>query len=151
MMLHYNICCRSGKYVYKPTMNRTCCPQYPIRCDVANLRLTKSQKRVIKQVNRYLSCGEYRAVTSAEPERHDREETLAASAAVGCQMITDDIKLQGAVASTVDTGTTSAVKAAGTSGSQSTKSVSSAGCDKKAVHKIPKPGVCFCVICSICV
>ena len=47
--------CRSGKYTYKPTMSVTCCPMYPIRCAVANLRLTKSQKKVIKQVNQYLS------------------------------------------------------------------------------------------------
>ena len=27
--LFYNF--RSGKYVYKPVMNKTCCPQYTIR------------------------------------------------------------------------------------------------------------------------
>lgn len=96
---------RSGKYVYKPILNRTCCPAYTIRlvgillllfyyyhfvfvilflsfyccyfivvilllsfcccchfktvysfhrCDVLNLKLTKSQKKVLKTFNRFL-------------------------------------------------------------------------------------------------
>jgi len=59
--------CRSGKYTYKPTMSKTCCPMYPIRCAVANLRLTKSQKKVIKQVNQYLSYD----------QRHTKEASTA--------------------------------------------------------------------------
>eukprot|EP00916_Digyalum_oweni_P017993 GHVL01030044.1.p1 GENE.GHVL01030044.1~~GHVL01030044.1.p1 ORF type:complete len:194 (-),score=16.30 GHVL01030044.1:149-730(-) len=49
---------RSGKYCYKPTMNMTCCPQYTIRCDVPNFKLSKSQKKIIKRVNRYLITGQ---------------------------------------------------------------------------------------------
>lgn len=67
---------RSGKYVYKPILNKTCCPAYTIRlvgilllsfccchfkivycfhrCDVLNLKLTKSQKKVLKTFNRFL-------------------------------------------------------------------------------------------------
>ena len=85
-------------------------------------------------------------MTSAEPERHGREEARAAAtaAAVGCQVISDDVKLPGTVSSTLDTGSTSAASAAGASGPpQSKKTTSSAGSDKKAVHKIPKPGMCF--------
>lgn len=48
---------RSGKYCYKPTMNLTCCPQYTIRCDVTQVKLSKSQKNVIKKVNKYLVLG----------------------------------------------------------------------------------------------
>ncbi|KAL5010842.1 hypothetical protein ScPMuIL_013147 [Solemya velum] len=48
---------RSGMYCYKPTMKVTCCPQYPIRCDVGNFKLSHSQKKVIKKVNRYLIKG----------------------------------------------------------------------------------------------
>jgi len=128
---------RSGKYVYKPTMNMTCCPQYPIRCDVANLRLTKSQKKVIKRVNRYLSYGECQEVTSSEPERHGREEAAPAAAAAGCRVMKDDVKLQGALSSPRSaSGSADAVP----SGSQSTVTVSSPGSEKKVTHRTPKPG-----------
>ncbi|XP_076444950.1 arginyl-tRNA--protein transferase 1-like [Babylonia areolata] len=49
---------RSGKYCYKPTMNATCCPMYTIRCDALRFRLSKSHKKVLKRVNRYLITGE---------------------------------------------------------------------------------------------
>ena len=32
---------RSGKYAYKPLMNKTCCPQYTIRCNAKNLRMSR--------------------------------------------------------------------------------------------------------------
>ena len=35
-------------------MNKTCCPQYTIRCDISELTLSKSQKKVIKKVRNYL-------------------------------------------------------------------------------------------------
>lgn len=47
---------RSGKYFYKPIMNRTCCPQYPIRLHVNEHKLSKSQKKVLKNVEKYLSA-----------------------------------------------------------------------------------------------
>lgn len=48
---------RSGKYCYKPLMNRTCCPLYTIRCDAAAFQLSKSQKVVMKKFNHYLEFG----------------------------------------------------------------------------------------------
>ncbi|XP_071512224.1 arginyl-tRNA--protein transferase 1 isoform X2 [Panulirus ornatus] len=48
---------RSGKYCYKPTMDKTCCPMYTIKCDAFNLKLSKSQKKVLKRMHRYLSNG----------------------------------------------------------------------------------------------
>lgn len=38
-------------------MNQTCCPQYPIRCNALEFKLSKSQKKVIKKVNKYLNTG----------------------------------------------------------------------------------------------
>ena len=32
---------RSGKYAYKPLMNKTCCPQYTIRCNAQKLRISR--------------------------------------------------------------------------------------------------------------
>ncbi|XP_030627351.1 arginyl-tRNA--protein transferase 1 isoform X2 [Chanos chanos] len=49
---------RSGKYIYKPTMNKTCCPQYTIRCHALNFKPTKTHKRVLKKINKFLSKGE---------------------------------------------------------------------------------------------
>ena len=45
-------------FCYKPIMAMTCCPQYPIRCDIVNFALSQSQKKVIKRVNRYLITGQ---------------------------------------------------------------------------------------------
>ncbi|GBM99589.1 Arginyl-tRNA--protein transferase 1 [Araneus ventricosus] len=49
---------RSGKYCYKPTMNVTCCPLYTIRCEAKKFVLTKSQKKVLKKVHRFLAYGD---------------------------------------------------------------------------------------------
>ena len=45
---------RSGQYCYKPTMNRTCCPLYTIKCDVMHFKPTKSQKKVVKKFVNYI-------------------------------------------------------------------------------------------------
>ena len=38
-------------------MNQTCCPQYPIRCNALEFKISKSQKKVIKRVNKFLNTG----------------------------------------------------------------------------------------------
>ena len=43
-----------GKYCYKPTMKETCCPQYEIKCDVNQIKLSKSQKKVIRRMKNFL-------------------------------------------------------------------------------------------------
>nr|CAG4651823.1 EOG090X06AF [Triops cancriformis] len=48
---------RSGCYCYKPTMNRTCCPQYTIRCLTTEFQLTRSHKKTLKKINRFLKEG----------------------------------------------------------------------------------------------
>ena len=45
---------RSGRFVYRADMKRTCCPQYVIRMDVTEFTVTKAQRRVIKRFNEYL-------------------------------------------------------------------------------------------------
>ena len=62
---------RSGKYCYKPIMNRTCCPLYTIKCDATGFQLSKSQKVVMKKFNRYLEFGSAKASeasSSASPQ-----------------------------------------------------------------------------------
>lgn len=48
---------RSGQYCYKPTMNTTCCPQYTIKCEALNFHPTKSQKKVLKRMHKFLALG----------------------------------------------------------------------------------------------
>ncbi|KAK3573621.1 hypothetical protein QTP86_029989, partial [Hemibagrus guttatus] len=55
---------RSGKYVYKPVMNKTCCPQYTIRCHALNFRPSKTHKKILKKMRKFLSKGE-------KPTGHD--------------------------------------------------------------------------------
>ncbi|CAL1682933.1 unnamed protein product [Lasius platythorax] len=45
---------RSGCYCYKPTMNQTCCPQYTIKCEVLDFRISKSQKKILKRMKKFL-------------------------------------------------------------------------------------------------
>ncbi|KAK2190729.1 hypothetical protein NP493_71g00004 [Ridgeia piscesae] len=72
---------RSGKYVYKPTMSQTCCPQYAIRCQVADFKLTRSQKKVIKRVNKYLNTGERTAGGETDDRGAGGVETSPSSTA----------------------------------------------------------------------
>lgn len=86
------ICFRSGKYCYKPTMNVTCCPQYAIRCQVADFKLTRSQKKVIRRVNKYLNTGE-RTVSGESDDRGGAMETAPnKTATVGVGVAKDGAK-----------------------------------------------------------
>merc|ERR1719398_310374 len=48
---------RSGRYVYKPSMEETCCPLYTIRCDVTTFQPSKSQRKVIRKVQNFVHHG----------------------------------------------------------------------------------------------
>ncbi|XP_077540280.1 arginyltransferase 1 isoform X4 [Haemaphysalis longicornis] len=48
---------RSGEYCYKPMMQKTCCCQYAIKLDVDNFKLSKSQKKILKKVHKFLASG----------------------------------------------------------------------------------------------
>ena len=48
---------RSGKYMYKPIMNRTCCPLYAIRCEALVFKPSRSQKRVANRMRAFLVEG----------------------------------------------------------------------------------------------
>ncbi|KAK2824051.1 hypothetical protein Q5P01_021226 [Channa striata] len=49
---------RSGKYVYKPIMKKTCCPQYTIRCHALKFQPSKSHKKILKKMSKFVSQGE---------------------------------------------------------------------------------------------
>ncbi|GMT28483.1 hypothetical protein PFISCL1PPCAC_19780, partial [Pristionchus fissidentatus] len=60
---------RSGSYLYKPHMETTCCPQYTIRLDVDKFVLSRTQKRVLKNMQLYLKHG-----TKVKGEKEERAE-----------------------------------------------------------------------------
>ncbi|KAJ3202452.1 hypothetical protein HDU67_000548, partial [Dinochytrium kinnereticum] len=48
---------RSGQYLYKPDMGRTCCPAYTIRLDAGAYVPGRSHRKVGKKVRRFLRGG----------------------------------------------------------------------------------------------
>lgn len=48
---------RSGQYIYKPINDKTCCPSYTIRCNALEFHPTKSQRKALSKVKRFLQTG----------------------------------------------------------------------------------------------
>ncbi|XP_030342183.1 arginyl-tRNA--protein transferase 1 isoform X3 [Strigops habroptila] len=69
---------RSGKYVYKPIMNQTCCPQYTIRCQALHFQTSKSHKKVLKKMLKFLSRGDVSKVVSEEEPMDSHIENAVA-------------------------------------------------------------------------
>ncbi|XP_065528478.1 arginyl-tRNA--protein transferase 1 isoform X3 [Lathamus discolor] len=69
---------RSGKYVYKPIMNQTCCPQYTIRCQALHFQTSKSHKKVLKKMLKFLSKGDVSKVVNEEEPMDSHIEDVGA-------------------------------------------------------------------------
>ncbi|XP_046729275.1 arginyl-tRNA--protein transferase 1 isoform X4 [Silurus meridionalis] len=67
---------RSGKYVYKPVMNKTCCPQYTIRCHALKFHPSKTHKKILKKVTKFLSKGEMPAGPCDAPCDGERMDSM---------------------------------------------------------------------------
>ncbi|XP_031140204.1 arginyl-tRNA--protein transferase 1 isoform X2 [Sander lucioperca] len=89
---------RSGKYVYKPKLNKTCCPQYTIRCHALKFQPSKSHKKVMKKISKFISKGELpKGEGDGEPmdngmvceEAGPREPSKVCHSEVKCAAITD--------------------------------------------------------------
>uniref|UniRef100_A0A0X3NWM0 Arginyl-tRNA--protein transferase 1 n=2 Tax=Schistocephalus solidus TaxID=70667 RepID=A0A0X3NWM0_SCHSO len=48
---------RSGTMCYKPMNQNTCCPAYTIRCEAINFKISRSQKRILKNMALFLNNG----------------------------------------------------------------------------------------------
>ncbi|XP_055976919.1 arginyl-tRNA--protein transferase 1 isoform X1 [Sorex fumeus] len=92
---------RSGKYVYKPVMNLTCCPQYTIRCRPLQFHPSKSHKKVLKKMLRFLTKGDIcKGGCEDEPMEPAGEDAVAGDFAlinkldIQCDLKTlgDDVK-----------------------------------------------------------
>ncbi|CAF4615337.1 unnamed protein product [Rotaria sp. Silwood1] len=46
---------KCGTYYYKSLMDKTCCPLYTIRCDANNFEISRSQRQVIQNMNRFIN------------------------------------------------------------------------------------------------
>ncbi|XP_033111986.1 arginyl-tRNA--protein transferase 1-like isoform X3 [Anneissia japonica] len=66
---------RSGKYVYKPTMDATCCPAYTIRCEVLNFKPSRSQRKIMLKMGKYLETGS----VASEPNKPEDQTPKEAS------------------------------------------------------------------------
>ena len=44
---------RSGSFLYRPEMKRTCCPSYTIRLKADEFKPSKEQLRVLKKIQRF--------------------------------------------------------------------------------------------------
>ncbi|CAN9499995.1 unnamed protein product [Ophioblennius macclurei] len=87
---------RSGKYVYKPIMKRTCCPQYTIRCHALKFQPTKSHKKILKKMSKFISNGELpKGQDDGEPmdsvceDPGQREPNAVCHPELKCTAITD--------------------------------------------------------------
>ena len=49
---------RSGKFLYKPDVLNSCCPQYTIRLAVDKVKVTKEQRKILRKFNRFACGGE---------------------------------------------------------------------------------------------
>ncbi|XP_006758014.1 PREDICTED: arginyl-tRNA--protein transferase 1 isoform X1 [Myotis davidii] len=74
---------RSGRYVYKPVMNQTCCPQYTIRCRSLQFQPSKSHKKVLKKMLKFLAKGEIsKGNCEDEPMEPSMEDAVAGDMAL---------------------------------------------------------------------
>ncbi|XP_022089840.1 arginyl-tRNA--protein transferase 1-like isoform X2 [Acanthaster planci] len=65
---------RSGCYLYKPLMDKMCCPCYTIRCNALEFKPSKSQKKVIKKMTRFLSKEERPSCNPKSVEDTEKDE-----------------------------------------------------------------------------
>ncbi|KAF6207860.1 hypothetical protein GE061_016309 [Apolygus lucorum] len=57
---------RSGQYCYKPKMTLTCCPLYTIRCEAMKFKSSKSQKKILKRMTKFLRDATQNSQNEAE-------------------------------------------------------------------------------------
>ncbi|KAI8356570.1 arginine-tRNA-protein transferase [Choanephora cucurbitarum] len=69
---------RSGKYLYKPDLEKSCCPQYTIRLDASKFNMTKSQKKVVAKFNKYIKGKSEKKSASLKEFMHEAEEQTEA-------------------------------------------------------------------------
>jgi len=59
---------RSGKYCYKPILDKSCCPQNTIRLRSLEYKVSKSHKKVLKKMEKYLTSSPDKEQLVNKPE-----------------------------------------------------------------------------------
>ncbi|XP_039482122.1 arginyl-tRNA--protein transferase 1 isoform X1 [Drosophila santomea] len=75
---------RCGNYCYKLRNQETCCPCYTIKCDGLEFKLSKSNKRILRRMNRFLRDGK----RESKPETGDGDGEADADDAIGAPEVT---------------------------------------------------------------
>ncbi|XP_023162216.1 arginyl-tRNA--protein transferase 1 isoform X1 [Drosophila hydei] len=74
---------RCGNYCYKPQNDKTCCPCYTIKCDALEFKLTKSNKRILRRMNKFLRDGKREPneehQTPGQPKNGDGDDVAVLS------------------------------------------------------------------------
>ncbi|CAM9476179.1 unnamed protein product, partial [Heterosigma akashiwo] len=81
---------RSGTYLYKPTMSKTCCPQYTIRLQALKFKANKQQRNVLNRARRLCIQQEerqQRKPPKLQPSLRIENETSAQIKAAVCQAL----------------------------------------------------------------
>ena len=83
-------------------MDKTCCPQYAIKCEVLNFKLNKSHKKVVKRVNKYLNSGVKPGSSKTDSEKID--DVDGGTTAAVCEIPSEkmDEKLSAAIPQDID-------------------------------------------------
>ncbi|KAJ3184283.1 Arginyl-tRNA--protein transferase 1 [Geranomyces variabilis] len=77
---------RSGKYLYRPDLTKTCCPALTIRLPVADFIPSKSQKRVVGKWRKFIATGK----GGGRPENEGSKEPGVVPASGGSKEGTPD-------------------------------------------------------------
>jgi len=75
---------RCGNYCYKLRNQETCCPCYTIKCDALEFKLSKSNKRILRRMNRFLRDGK----RESKPEAGEGDGEADADDATGAPEVT---------------------------------------------------------------
>ncbi|XP_047458373.1 arginyl-tRNA--protein transferase 1 isoform X2 [Mugil cephalus] len=136
---------RSGKYVYKPILKKTCCPQYTIRCHALKFQPSKSHKKILKKMNKFLSQGELpKGQVDGEPMDSACEGPLepskVCSSEVKCAAISD-MKEEAGERPTIPGDKKKEVVDAAPVGSETSKKDTSSAPNARTAAGAPKPGM----------
>ncbi len=96
---------RSGQYLYKPQLDKTCCPQYTIRLDTSKYELRKSNKKVFKKMRRFVHDGVGKARGTDKEENasdDDMEDVTIAEKMPDMDTLFPNIKLKSNVTEGMD-------------------------------------------------
>ncbi|KAG9324720.1 hypothetical protein KVV02_002498 [Mortierella alpina] len=74
---------RSGRYLYKPNLRDSCCPQYTIRMKANEFEASKHQRQVVNRFNHYIQEGDdnfEKDITAHQRESADPQTTTTTDA-----------------------------------------------------------------------